>query len=204
MKRSLIKSALRLVSLFVTFVVALGAFGVIKEQGWLSPFGIESESSDSQVIQAIERTEEVSLVQLSVQGIKDKAESATIFGTSVPWSEETVFLQYTFEAKLGLDDAEVEVTETGENSYLISVPEFTFIGYDEPTFEVAATDGGALSWATPDVDQVEMVNEILDDEAKEQYLADNEELLRQQTEFFYDGLIASVAPEAVTEYEFRS
>jgi hypothetical protein len=204
MKRRLTGRALQLLSLLLTFVISIGVFTVLKNQGWLSPFGIESESNDSQVVQAIERTEEVSLLRLSIQGIMDKTENREVFGQAIPGTAEKVFLQYNFDAKLGLDGAEVTVSKTGENAYLISVPEFSFIGYDEPTFEVAVEDGGPLSWATPDVDQVEMVNEILDGDEQDEYLASHEDLLRDQTKVFYDRLVTSIDPSASTTYEFRS
>ena len=200
----LARSALRLLSLLLAFLLGIGAFAAVRDLGWLSPFGIESESHDSQVIHAIERTQEVSLLSLGIQGIKEKDQRGTIFGQDIPFSEQTAFLQYTFKAKLGFDGAAVKVTKTGESAYLISVPEFSFIGYDEPTFEVAVEDGGALSWTTPDIDTVEMVNEILNDDARETYIASNEELLEEQTEVFYDSLITSIDPAIETTYEFRS
>lgn len=204
MTRLLTGTALRLLSLILTFVLAIGVFTLGKNEGWLSPLGIESQSQDSQVIQAIERTEEVSLVRLGIQGIKDRSESTEIFGKSIPGTGEKVFLQYQFDAKLGIDDGAVSVTKTGENSFLISVPKFSFIGYDEPTFEVAVEDGGALSWVTPDIDKVEMVNEILNDDARQEYLVAHEDLLQDQTKVFYDSLITSIDPSATTTYEFRS
>ena len=161
----LIKTVLRLLSLPLAFLLAIGAFSVVKNQGWLSPFGIESETRDSQVIQAIERTQEVSLLSLAIQGIKEQHQSREIFGKSIPGTGESAFIRYNFRAKLGIDGAKVKVTKTGENAYLISVPEFIFIGYHKPTFKVAVEDGGLLSWATPDIDKLEMVNEILNDRA---------------------------------------
>lgn len=204
MTRPLTKSALRLLSLPLAFLLAISVFTVVKNQGWLSPFGIESESHDSQVIHAIERTQEISLLSLGIQGIKEKDQSGTIFGREVPFSEKTVFLQYNFYAKLGIDGGEVKVTSTGENAYLISVPEFRFIGTDEPTFKVAVEDGGVLSWGTPDIDKVEMINEILNDDARQTYIDSNEELLKEQTKTFYDRLITSIDPAVVTTFEFRS
>lgn len=195
---------MRLLSLLLTFLLALGGFTVVKNLGWLSPLGITSESHDSQVIYAIERTQEVSLLSLGVQGIKEEDQSTEIFGRSIPGTGEKTFLQYNFQAKLGIDGAAVKVTKTGENAYLISVPDFTFIGYDEPTFKVATEDGGALSWVTPDIDKVEMVNEILNDDARQTYIASNEELLKEQTKTFYDSLITSIDPAIVTTFEFRS
>jgi hypothetical protein len=204
MSRRLTKSALRLLSLPLAFLLAIGVFTTVKNQGWLSPFGITSESHDSQVIRAIERTQEVSLLRLGIQGIKEENQSAEIFGKSIPGTGEKTFLQYAFDAKLGIDGAEVKVTKTGENAYLISVPEFTFIGYDKPTFKVAVEDGGVLSWATPDIDKVEMVNEILNDDARRTYIDSNEDLLEEQTKVFYNSLITSIDPTVVTTFEFRS
>jgi hypothetical protein len=74
---------------------------------------------------------------------------------------------------LGIDGARVTVTKTGKNAYLISVPKFKFIGYGKPTFKVAVEDGGLLSWAAPEIDKVEMANEILNDGARETYTRAN-------------------------------
>ena len=204
MARRLTKSALRLLSLLVTLFAAIGLFTAVKNMGWLSPFGLESQTHDSQVIRAIERTEEVSLLSLGVQGITEKDQSGEIFGKSIPGTGRKVFMQYDFSAKLGIDGADVEVRKTRDSTYLISVPKFIFIGYDDPSFKVAVEDDGVLSWTTPDIDKVEMVNEILNDSARAEYIDANENLLREQTEAFYDRLLTSIDPEIVTEFEFRS
>jgi hypothetical protein len=204
MTRRLTRSALRLLSLPLAFLFAIGVFTIVKNLGWLAPLGINSESHDSQVIHAIERTQEVSLLSLGIQGIKEEDQSAEIFGKSIPGTGEKVFLQYNFDAKLGIDGAKVKVTKTGKDAYLISVPKFIFIGYDKPTFKVATEDGGVLSWATPDIDKVEMVNEILNDDARQTYIASNDDLLEEQTRTFYDSLITSIDPTVVTTFEFRS
>ncbi len=204
MTSRLTRSALRLLSLPLAFLLAIGVFTSVKNLGWLSPLGIKSESHDSQVIQAIERTQEVSLLGLGIQGIKEENRCAEAFGNCIPGTGETVFLQYNFAAKLGIDGAEVKVTKTGKKAYLISVPKFIFIGYDEPIFKVATEDGGVLSWATPDIDKVDMVNEILNDDARQTYIASNEDLLEEQTKTFYDSLITSIDPAIVTTFEFRS
>lgn len=61
-----------------------------------------------------------------------------------------------------------------------------------------------LSWVTPDIDKLEMVNEILNDDAKKDYIISNEDILRAQTKVFYDSLIKSIDSAIVTEYEFSS
>ena len=49
-----------------------------------------------------------------------------------------------------------------------------------------------------------MITEILNDDARQAYVASNEELLKEQTKTFYDRLITSIDPALVTTYEFRS
>ena len=186
------------------FAVAVGAFMVSKDRGWLSPIGIESESDDSQVVKAIERTEEVSLVRLSIEGISTRNDSRRVFGKVIPGTGQQVLLQYKFKAKLGIDGAQVQIAKTPSGDYRISVPEFSFIGYDQPTFKVVVDDGGALSFVTPDIDQTDLVNEVLDDDAQGQYLTENADILRDQTRVFYDSLIASIDPDVETRYEFAT
>lgn len=200
MTRQLTKLALT----FLAFVLAIGAFLGAKNLGWLSPIGITSESSDSQVVRAIERTQEVSLLSLGIQGIKQENRSAKVFGKTVPGTGEKVFLQYNFDAKLGIDGADVKVTKTGEHAYTVSVPEFIFIGYAEPTFTVAVEDGSVLSWVTPDINKVDMINEILNDDARKKYVASNQDLLKDQTKVFYDSLIKSIDPTVETTFEFHA
>ena len=196
------KAAVRVLSAFVAFLLAIVGFTGLKNAGLLSPFGIESESSDSQVVQSIKRTEEVSLLALDIQGIRSEERCSTVFGKCVPGTSDVVYLQYNFTGKLGVDGADVEITETGDEAYTISVPDFDVIGYSEPTFKIAVTDDGVLSWVTPDIDQAEMITEILNDEAQQQHIDDNETLLQDQTKAFYDNVIRSVAPEAKVTYEF--
>ena len=76
------------------------------------------------------------------------------------------------------------------------------VGYDEPTFEVAVEDNGVLSWVTPDVDQLDMVNDVFDDDARDQYLADQQTALQEQAKVFYDSLITGIDPDASITYEF--
>lgn len=196
------KAAVRVLSAFVAFLLAIVGFTGLKNAGLLSPFGIESETSDSQVVQSIRRTEEVSLLALGIQGITSEERCSTAFGKCIPGTSDEVYLQYTFTGKLGIDGAAVEVAETGADAYTVSIPDFEIIGYSDPEFEVAVTDDGVLSWVTEDIDQTEMITKILGDEAQQKHLDDNEDLLQEQAKVFYDNIIRSVAPEAKVTYEF--
>ena len=198
------KTVLRALYIPVAFLLAIVAFVVARDQGWLSPIGIDSSTQDSQVIQAIERTQEVSLMSLGIQGILQKEQSSTVFGQSIPGTGERVLIVYKFTAKLGVDGEQVQVEETGEDAYTVTVPDFTFIGTQEPTFEVPVEDGGILRFVTPDIDQLELVNEILSDDGKQEYIDSNLDLLQDQTRVFYDSLITSGVPDADVTYEFAS
>ena len=94
------------------------------------------------------------------------------------------------------------VTPTGENSFEIELPEFVFIGHDEINFAIAAENDGVLSWVTADIDPLEIVNEVLDEDAQGQYLEKNTELLEEQAESFYRSLVLSVDPEADVTFVF--
>jgi cell division protein FtsL len=194
------------VLLALLLVVALLVVGLVlvAKQGWLDVIGINSSTRDSQVVQAVTRTEEVSLLSLSVQGLIDESRSREVFGQTVPGSEEQVFLQYEFDAKLGFDAADVEVEQTADDAYTLRIPEFVFIGYAEPSFEVATTDGGVLSFVTPDIDELELVNELLSESSQATYLTENDDVLREQATTFYDSIFTSIDPAIETTYEFAS
>lgn len=120
----------------------------------------------------------------------------------MPGTDRRSILQYSFAAKVGIEGGDVEIEQTDEHSYTIDIPEFILIGYDDPTFEVAVESNGALSWVTPEIDEVEMVNAILDDEAQQQYVDANTEQLRQQAEVFYTGIVTGIDPEASIRFRF--
>ena len=86
------------VLLFVlAFVLGMGTFAVIKN------VGDDSGPDDTEIIEAVRRTEEVSLVSLAIQGIKTerKTNSKIFFGIDIPLTSKTLFLKYSFAAKLG-------------------------------------------------------------------------------------------------------
>jgi hypothetical protein len=83
-------------------------------------------------------------------------------------------------------------------------PEFVFIGHDDEDFQLVTENNGALSWLTPEIDQFELVNTILNDEAKDEYIKSNEELLRDQARDFYGGIVTSVDPDVEVQFRFAS
>lgn len=167
-------------------------------------FETESETLNTQVTNAIDRTREVALMSLGIQGIERRTGKSTFFGVDIPGSERALFLQYEFTGKLGIDDEDVTIEKTGEKEYTIHIPEFIFIGFSDPHFEVAVEDNGVLSWATPSIDTTEMTNSILNDEALQKHVDKNVELLTEQAQAFYGGIIAGIDPAIELKFEFDS
>ena len=69
-------------------------------------------------------------------------------------------------------------------------------------FKLVAENNGALSWVTPEIDAVEMINGILNDKAKNQYVSSNQDTLRGQAEIFYKSIVTAVDPGITLEFEF--
>lgn len=161
------------------------------------------QSTDSRVIESIEREEQVVLLSLGIQGISEKTEKQTLLGIDVPGSDRATFMQYSFNAKLGIDGRDVRIVPMGEKKYRISIPEYIFIGHSNEDFRLVAEHNGALSFITPENDPVEMINSILSEDAQAEYIADNEEILREQAIFFYSSIITGIDPEIDITYDFR-
>ena len=94
MTRRLTRTVPTVLTLLLTFALGIAAFAFVTHLGWSDVFGTRSESHESQVIRAVERTQEVSLASLGIQGITEKEKSAEVFGHSVPGTGEKVFLEY--------------------------------------------------------------------------------------------------------------
>ncbi|MHA6523508.1 hypothetical protein [Tessaracoccus sp. G1721] len=164
--------------------------------------GNESDLTDSRVVQSIKREEQVVLLSLGIQGISEKSEKSTFLGLEVPGSDRATFMQYSFNAKLGIDGRDVRIVPVGEKRYRISIPEFIFIGHSNEEFRLVAENNGALSFLTPENDPVEMINSILSDDAQAEYIASNKDILREQAIFFYSSIIMGIDPEIDITYDF--
>lgn len=201
--RSLKRRLLWVVPLVLVCLAALG-YGALTVNKFLEEGRIATaiETRNTQVVNAITETQQVSLLSLGIEGLAEQTAKRTILGMEVPGSGRAMFLQYSFTAKLGLDGEDVEIKQTGEQDFTISVPEFVFIGHDEVNFRLVTEKNGILSWATPEIDTLEMANEILNDEARQKYLDSNDALLREQTVTFYEGIITGIDPTLTLEFDF--
>lgn len=169
-----------------------------------SLLGARSEVTSSQVIESVTLEEEVVLLGLNTQGITSQETSTTFGGLDLPGTTRESYIRYTLTAKLGIDGRDVAITESGENAYVVEIPDFIYIGEDDTDYEVIVEENGLLSWVTPDVDVLELASDLPTQSDKAEYLRLNDQALRDQAEVFYGNIIASIDPDADVTFEFAS
>lgn len=197
-----------LVSVLVVAVGIVAFFGggalALKDQlPFEKPLEVITESRNEKIVTAVERQEQLVLLSTNVQGLSTETVEREVMGKRVPGTSRTQFVQYTYRAKLGIEGGDVTVEETGENRYLISVPDFIFIGHDNEKFETALEDNGVLSWATPKNDTAKTITEILNEDAKAEQVKENRDLLEDQARNFYNGIIHGIDDQVEIEFKFR-
>jgi len=194
-----------LVPLLAGCIVGAGAFFALLTMGGLPNFsllGSQSESRNTQVINSITREEQIVLLGLGIQGISATTGNSTFLGVTIPGSERASFLQYSFNAKLGVEGKDVQIATKGEKGLLISIPRFIFIGHSNESFQTVVETNGVLSFTTPEIDTAEVITNVLNGEAKSKYIASNDEILRDQAKAFYTGIINAIDPTITVEFEF--
>lgn len=165
-------------------------------------WAVEEESNSSQVIRTLSKEEQVVLVNLGISEIYDTKKTTQIFGKDILGAGKAKYLHAEFDAKLGIDGKNVTIKASGDNEYKISIPEFIFIGHNNEKFEIVVEEKGLLSFLTPDIDETEMINEVLNSDAQKQYISNYQELLEESTKDFYGNIINSVEPEAKLTFVF--
>lgn len=181
----------------LTLVVGLIAGG-LAVFGLLNSNVVEEHpvSSDSKVIDAVERREEIVLVSLGIQGIHQESNQSSVFGIDIPGTGRNMFLQYNYSAKLGIDGEDVKIRRTGESAYTITIPDFEFIGHDDVSFQTILENNGLLSWTNAEIDESTVITQILDEETMQEQVENNRELLESQVQSFYTDIIKAVEPDA--------
>ncbi|WP_432396489.1 hypothetical protein ACRQ5B_02175 [Pseudarthrobacter sp. L19] len=200
--RVLLWPAVLLLVLLGGGAVAAFASGGLNALALKSLFSSSSSERDSQVVRAVTRVQQVALLSLHIEGIDRYESNREIFGVVVPTSEKTTMLQYEFDAKLGIDGSKVKIEPTGPTSFKVTIPQFTGIGFDNPDFKDPVESNNTLSWLAEPAVQTRMVNNILSDENKQKYVAQNEDELKDQAKAFYSGIIAGVDPKITVDFEF--
>ncbi|WP_336641444.1 hypothetical protein [Microbacterium sp. USHLN272] len=186
----------------VGVVVAVGALFLFRAPiaSWIGP----TTDKNTQIVNAVTRTQEVALVTLGIEGIRErKTDDGQILFLSIPNSRAT-FLRYSFDAKLGLDAENVEIEEQADGSFVVRIPSFIVIGIDNQNVEVAAESNDLLSWTTAEIDKVEMVNTIFGDDVEAEYLVKNTDLLKDQARAFYSTIVHSIDPDVDLVFEFAN
>ncbi|TRY16719.1 hypothetical protein FOJ82_15120 [Tessaracoccus rhinocerotis] len=194
---ALLTAGVGVTALALGLAVGVGAPRMLPEL-----FGTSEQVRNEQIVRSIERLDQVVLVSLGIQGIAEQSANSEIFGVAVPGSTRTMFLQYSFNAKLGLNGEDVVIEQTGEDGLLITIPEFEFIGHSDEEFRLVTEDNGVTSFVTPEIDPITMINEILNDDAKDQHVEDNDDILTSQAEAFYTGIVSSIDPELDVEFAY--
>jgi len=162
-----------------------------------------SEERAVQVVRSVKGEEQVILVTAGLSDIKPEKENQQFFGLfDIPFSEREVFIQYDFDAKLGIEGKEVAIEPTAEKAYTITIPQFVFLGYDDPNFSVATESNGILSWVTPEVDKFAAIEEILTEAQIADHVENLQPLLQAQAETFYTRIVTSIEPDAVLAFKF--
>ncbi|WP_210479888.1 hypothetical protein [Naasia sp. SYSU D00948] len=163
-----------------------------------------AESRDTQVIRSITREEQVILVTAGVTDvIEERGDGLDVFGLfTVPGSERAMLLRYEYDAKFGVEGGDVSITRTGDNAYLVSIPAFAFLGYENPDVSIAKEENGILSWTTPEIDKFEVIEQVLTAEAVDSHLDGFRPVLEEQARVFYSGIITAIDPAITLEFEF--
>lgn len=193
----------RLVRGIIVLILLLAVLlGVAAWLGNLSVFSVFASSSDEKVVQSISREEEVVLLRLGIQGIAEEKVATEVFGQALPGSGRAHFLKYKYSAMLGVDGAEVSIEKVADKKFRVSVPEFAFLGHSDVSFETAVEENGVISFLTPEIDVPQTVTKILNNEAKDQHIQDNREILEDQCKNFYTSIIHGVDPGVELEFDF--
>lgn len=162
-----------------------------------------TEERSTQVVRSVKLEEEVILLSAGIADVKERREDQKFFGLfDIPGTEREMFVKYEFDAKFGIDGARVEIEQTGDKKYRITIPEFEYLGSDDPDFESATETNGILSWSTPQIDKFEFVENVLTPEAVAEHLEGFRPMLELQAEAFYSRIVTSIEPDAELVFVF--
>ena len=92
---------------------------------------------------------------------------------------------------------------TGDKAFIVTIPDFIFIGHNNEEFKIAVEDNGVLSFVTPEVDTVALIQRVLSDDARDEHVESNREVLEQQATNFYTGIIKGIDHEIDVDVKFR-
>jgi len=197
------KILLVLVILAVIAAAAVGGVAVGKY------FGAQ-ESRDTQVVRSIKGEEQVILLTAGMTDVKEeKADGLKLaIGDlklfTLPGTERSLLVRYEYDAKFGIEGKDVEIQSTGNDSYLVTIPKFVYLGYATPDLSVAGEKNGALSWMTPEIDKSAVFGQILTDQAVSEHIDGFRPVLQEQAKTFYTRIVNAIDPAIQLQFEFTS
>ncbi|OAH50276.1 hypothetical protein [Microbacterium oleivorans] len=195
------KILLVFVILAVIVAAALVSFNVGKIFG-------ANESRDTQVIRSIKGEEQVILVTAGMTDVEEKREDGLNFAIgdwdlfTLPGSDRSVLVRYEYDAKFGIEGKDVEISQMGDNAYLITIPKFIYLGYANPDLSIADEENGLLSWTTPEIDTTEVFEELLSAQVVEQHIDGFRPVLMEQAKLFYSKIVQAIDPAITVEFQF--
>lgn len=203
-KRVLLWPLILMTALFVGGVVAAFTSGALNAVALASVFGGDTVKESREVVKFVVPEQQVVLASAHIEGLEREGTDGKILGLSIPSSSRTTYLAYKFDAKLGIEGSEVTIAPVKgkENAYLVSIPEFIFIGNSEPAFDDPIKSNDVLGWLAEEANQSKMTNNILSARNTAEYVQNSKEVLTSQAKFFYTSIIKSVSPDAEVEFVF--
>ncbi|MGN6221880.1 MAG: hypothetical protein ACTHNQ_20465 [Microbacterium sp.] len=197
--------------LLVVFIVALIGAAAYVGLAWGRVLGA-TESRDVSVIRSITREEQVVLVTTGVgdtleergDGLEISIPGLEALAFDLPGSDRTLLVRYDFDAKLGIEGKKVAIERVGDDSYRISIPDFIYLGYSNPDISVVSEKNGVLSWTTPEIDKLAVIEAVLDDEMVADTIEGARPVLEEQAKEFYSNIIHAIDPSITLEFEFIS
>ena len=160
------------------------------------------KDQDTLTIKSLTKEKQIVLVNLGLSEILNEEKSSQLFGKNIVGTNRKKFMQATFDAKLGINGKDVDIESNGKNSYVITVPKFIFIGYNNPNFKLLDEHNGVFSSFTSDISETDMINKVLNDKSKQKYVEKYDKLLKQSTKDFYRELAHSIDPDAKLSFKF--
>lgn len=201
------RAKVRLWPLIVVPGVLVVAAAAAVISGVVNPFSLTGafgrvSTNTSEVIKYQLPQQEVALTSLRIEGLERADADGKFFGLALDAGNRTKYIEYGFNAKLGVDGSQVDIVADGDHTFTVTIPEFIFIGHSDEHFDDPIEENGILSWLTPQISETEMVNKILSTERKDEWVASSLQLLKDQSEVFYGTIIKSVDPDATLTFEF--
>lgn len=193
-----------LLILFVLLLVGAAAFGGLSVGKALGA----TESRDTQVIRSIRGEQQVVLLSAGMTDVKEdrgdglKLAIGDIQLLTLPGTERSILVRYEYDAKFGIEGKDVEIVQTGDNSYRITIPEFIYLGYSDPDLSVADEENGILSWTTPEIDTSEIFEELLSSQVVSEHIDGFRSVLEEQAKTFYTKIVTAIDPDIVLDFTF--